>query len=271
MKIIKASGDETNFNERKIEKSVMKAGAPKKLALEVAKNVRKKVHDGATTKEILNLTLKCLVKDKDIAARYDLKRAIMSLGPSGFPFEEFFSQVLRNHGYKATTNNYIRGKVVMQEVDIVARKNKVSMIETKYHNKKGIRTDTKVAMYTYARFLDIKSNPKYKFNEVWLVTNTRCTSQAKKYSKGVGLRVIGWSYPKNGNLQELIESKSLYPITIFKSISRPIKEKLFKAKIVLAKDLADHSVEELSRKTGLDKKTLAKILEDAKRICYNKR
>ena len=98
MKIIKASGDEAKFNERKIEKSVMKAGAPKKLALEVAKNVRKKVHDGATTKEILNLTLKCLVKDKDIAARYDLKRAIMSLGPSGFPFEEFFSQVLHNHG-----------------------------------------------------------------------------------------------------------------------------------------------------------------------------
>ena len=271
MKIIKASGDETNFNERKIEKSVMKAGAPKKLALEVAKNVRKKVHEGTTTNDILNLTIKSLVKDKEIAARYDLKRAIMSLGPSGFPFEEFFSQVLRNHGYKATTNNYIRGKVVMQEVDIVARKNKVSMIETKYHNKKGIRTDTKVAMYTYARFLDIKSNPKYKFNEVWLVTNTRCTSQAKKYSKGVGLRVIGWSYPKNGNLQELIESKYLYPITIFKSISESTKEKLFKAKIVLAKDLADHSVEELSRKTGLDKKTLAKILEDAKRICYNKR
>ena len=76
MKIIKASGDEAKFDERKIERSVIRAGAPKRLALDVAKDVRKKAHKGITTKEILNLTLKCLSKDKDIAARYDLKRAM---------------------------------------------------------------------------------------------------------------------------------------------------------------------------------------------------
>ena len=35
-----------------------------------------------------------------VAKRYDLKRAIMSLGPHGFTFEEFFSQLLQNYDYE---------------------------------------------------------------------------------------------------------------------------------------------------------------------------
>ncbi len=267
MEIIKASGGRVSFKKKKIERSVIRAGASKDLAKNIANQVEKKIHKEDNTKRILNLTLKSLKKRPEIAARYDLKRAIMSLGPSGFPFEEFFSQVLKHYGYKTQVGAHIKGKVITQEIDIIAEKKLKHMIEAKYHNSAGIHTDTKVAMYTYARFLDIKSNPKQKFNSAWLVTNTRCTSQALRYAKGINLKVIGWSYPKKGNLQELIENEGLYPVTIFKGISKKIKEHLFRAKIVLAKDLANHSTKELLQKTNLDKKTLERILKEAKQIC----
>jgi hypothetical protein len=266
MEIIKASGDKAIFKKSKIEKTAILAGAPKKLAKEVANKVEKKIHKGTKTSEILNLTLKFLKVRPEIAARYDLKRAIMSLGPSGFPFEEFFSQVLKHYGYKTTVGNLIKGKAVRHEIDIVAKKKKSYMIEAKYHNSPGVHTDTKVAMYTYARFLDLKSNPKNIFEEPWLVTNTRCTSRAIKYSEGVGLKIISWKYPREGNLQQLLEDKGLYPITIFKTISKDTKEKLFKAKIVLANDLANHSLNELNKKTGLNRDILKHILKEIEEI-----
>lgn len=112
MEIIKASGEPAEFVRGSIERSTVRAGASKELAKAVAMDVERKVKKGMKTKEILDLTLKALESRPEIAARYDLKRAIMNLGPSGFPFEEFFSQVLRNYGYTTTTGNQVQGKVV---------------------------------------------------------------------------------------------------------------------------------------------------------------
>lgn len=270
VKIIKASGEKEEFDKNRIKKSVLKAGASQKLAQEVANKVSKEVREGMKTRDILDRAINLLKKmQPEVAARYDLKRAIMMLGPHGFSFEEYLSQILRHYGYKTTTGNIVQGKVVTHEVDVIAEKEGKYMIEAKYHNSLGVHTDTKVALYTYARFLDLKSNPKNNFTQPWLITNTRCTHRATKYSKGVGQKIIGWSYPKKGNLQELIEKKGLYPVTIFKSVSESIKNKLFNAKIIIVKDLANHSLNELKSKTGLDEKILRKILEESKKICNN--
>ena len=271
MEIIKASGIPAKFDRGSIEKSVLRAGASKEFAEDVAEDVEKKVDEGVNTQDILNLTLESLEARPAIAARYDLKRAIMNLGPSGFPFEEFLSQVLKNYGYKTTVGNHIQGKVVSQEVDVVAENKFVHMIEAKYHNSPGIYTDTKVAMYTHARFLDVKSNPKNRFDSAWLVTNTKCTENAVRYAGGIKLKIIAWKYPAKGNLQELIEKKGLYPITIIRGVSDEIKKQLFKAKIVLAKDLANYELSELSKKTELDGNILKDILSEAKSICSNKK
>ena len=91
MYIIKASGKKEEFKPKKILGTLLRAGASKKLANEVVKEVQRKIRDGATTKEILNLALGLLKnKNPTIGARYDLKRAIMNLGPTGFPFEKYF-------------------------------------------------------------------------------------------------------------------------------------------------------------------------------------
>ena len=268
MEILKASGEREKFNPKKIEESVYRSGAPRTVAQTVSKEVTSKVHDGMKTSQVHKMALKSLGSCPIARHRYNLKDAIMALGPSGYTFEEYVSQILENYGYKTLTGTKVRGKVVTQEIDVIATKDsKTSMIEAKYHNRHGIRTNTKVAMYTYARFLDIKSNPKKKFDDAWLVTNTSCTLNAIRYSSGVGLKIIGWSYPKTGNLRDLIEEKHLYPITIFKKISKSNLDKLFRADIVLASELSRLEVQDLEQKTGINSHELKKILKMAREVC----
>jgi len=198
----------------------------------------------------------------------------MSLGPHGFTFEEFFSQLLQNYDYKTKTNLILKGKATTQEVDIVAKKdkeNKKYMIECKYHNRVGNNTNVKVAMYTYARFLDVNNNAKHKFDQAWLVTNTTCTPHAIQYSKGVGLKITTWNYASNNgkNLQKLIMQKKLYPITILHSVQGKIKQKLAYSKIVLAKDILDKSFHELKKKTKLRDQDLKKLIQEAKQVLHN--
>jgi len=269
VQIMKADGHLDEFKKSKIEKTVIKAGGSKELAKQVANNVAKKIYKGTPTKDILRLTLRELKKYPVIASKYDLKRAIMSLGPQGFTFEEYFSQLLQNHGYETKVGLIMRGKATTHEVDILAENKKRFMIEAKYHNRTGKHTDSKVAMYTYARFLDLHNNPKNKINRGWLVTNTKCTHHAVEYADGVGLRITSWQYASNGekNLQELIKIGKLYPITILHSVRGHIKEQLAKAKIVLAKDIVTYNLKELRRKTGLNEKSLRKVLKEAQEIC----
>jgi len=271
VQILKADGTLEDFKKSKIEKTVLKAGGSKELAKEVSLNVAKKIKKGISTKEILKLTLKSLKKDPCVAKRYNLKRAIMLLGPHGFTFEEFFSQLLQNYGYKTKVGLHLRGKATTHEVDIIAENKKKYMIECKYHNRAGKHSNSKVAMYTYARFLDLHNYKKNKINQGWLATNTKCTPHAIEYAKGVGLKITSWKYASDNekNLQELIEFRKLYPITILSSVIGHIKEKLAQAKIVLAKDIITYNIHELKEKTGLKEKELRKVLDEANSICID--
>ncbi|MCH7850520.1 MAG: restriction endonuclease [Nanoarchaeota archaeon] len=268
MKIIKANGEVVSFNRKKIENSVYRSGASRSIAKKISKDVESSVKTGMKTSQIQKITLKSLGSCPIVRYKYNLKDAIMSLGPSGYTFEKYIAKILDNYGYKTEVGKKLRGKVVIQEIDIIATKNNfTSMIEAKYHNSHGIRTNTKVAMYTYARFLDVKSNPKNSFNDTWLVTNTACTNNAVRYSEGVKLKVISWNYPKSKNLRDMIEGKKLYPITIFKSISKSNLDKLFRANIVLAKDLSNSEINSLLRTTRINPKELKKIINMAKEVC----
>ena len=265
--VTKASGEKEKFDKKKIERTVIKAGASRQFADKIVREVEKKIYEGITTKEILKITLKLLKDNPEVASRYDLKRAIMNLGPSGFPFEKFFAAILKNYGYETKVGVTMTGKATTHEVDIIAIKEKNYMIECKYHNQLGTHTDSKVAMYTYARYLDLKNNPENKIDLGWLVTNTKCTSHAIQYAEGVGLKITSWQYPKNENLQKLIMKKRLYPITILKSVNGSIKERLSQVSIVLARDFIDSNLEELKIKTHLPESILNKIIKEAREVC----
>ena len=65
----------------------------------------------------------------------------------------------------------------------------------------------------------------------------------------------------------MIEAEKLYPITIFTCVSKKVREKLFHAKVVLAKDLVEKDIEEIHRKTGVDRKYIGAVLNEIKGIC----
>ncbi len=262
MEIIKASGEKENFSQRKLYITIREAGASKRLINETISIVKSKLKANITTEEILNIALKNLKKEPGVAERYNLKRAMMELGPTGFPFEDYIAEVLRNYGYKATTDQSLKGRVIYQEVDIVAEKEKKFMIECKYHNEPGTDTRLQPAMYTYARFLDLS---QHKFDQPWLITNTKCTVDALGYARGVDLKITSWNFPKDESLIKLISKKNLYPVTIL-FLDRETKEKLLTNKIVLLKTLAEKELKELYKKTNIPIKDLEKIQSKAKEI-----
>ncbi len=274
MNIVKASGEKEKFSEAKLYESLKRAGTKPQTAKEVVKKVKSFIHPNTQSEEILKgATLHLRQRDAISAARYNLKRAIMDLGPTGYIFEDYIAAILREYGYQTVVGRLVPGRCVTHEVDVEARKDqKHFMVECKYHNDRGIYSDVKVALYTYARFLDIKSQwekgpgHKYFFHQPWLVTNTKCTGQAIQYAACVGLRVISWRYPKDGSLERLIEDKGLYPVTILPSVSRYIK-RFAENNIMLARDLLTYPTERLARLSGINFAKANRILDDAKELC----
>ncbi|MBT4165720.1 ATPase [archaeon] len=261
--VIKSTGEKERFDRNKVRKSILHAGASPELVDKVLGVIDKKRYDEIPTEKILDIVLKSLARNKGIADRYDLKRAIMQLGPSGFPFERFFAMVLKNYGYDVKVGSVLKGKNITHEIDVFAKgKNGSFMVECKYHNKWGIHTKVKIPLYVYARFLDLK---KY-FDEPWIVTNTKCTPDALNYARGVKMKVTSWNYPKGSSLRDLIEGKKLYPISVLRGVSVRTKEKLFESDIFLVKTLVDLDIYELKKKTKFSKRYLRRIIGEAKDV-----
>lgn len=266
--IRKFSGETEEFSPEKVREAVRRSGANQKTTDEIVKEVEGKLYDGITTKEIYGLAFKLLEKKEPITAtKFGLKNALMRLGPSGFPFEKYVAAILREHGYKVELNQKIRGFCVEHEIDLVVEDSHgKSIVECKYHNSPGFYTGLKPALYTYARFQDL-NDAGHKFYGVWLVTNTKSSSEARKYARCKNMKIIGWNHPSKGSLQELIEEKRLYPITILRSVDKKAKDRFAGAGLMLAKDLLKHERKGLSTKTGLSGKKLDNIFAEVEGIC----
>lgn len=265
MEVIKYSGGIEPFDANKINYTIREAGGSEKLARESVEEGKRNFHKNMKTSEILNLLLKFLKKEPGVSERYDLKRAIMSLGPSGFPFETFFANLLKHYNYKTKVGEKLIGNNIVYEIDIIAQEvgGKKFMIECKYHNKPGIVTKIRYAEKAYRTFLKLK---KYKFDQPWLATNTKCSGEVIGYSKKVNLKITSWAYPKNESLRVLINNQKLYPITILKSLPDNIKEKLYNSKILIAKDLLDYDTKELIQMTELTEKEIKETIQKVKEI-----
>lgn len=235
--VIKATGEIEPFSESKVISSLMRAGADRVLAQKILTRIKPSLYPNIPTFEIYSAVMRILKKEqKPVADRYNLKKAIMDLGPTGYPFEKFVAGVLGAQGYKTKINQIIMGKCVSHEVDIVAEKDKKYMIECKFHNLAGGRTDLKVALYTYGRFLDVRG--KGGFDGCWLITNTKVTSEVKTYALCIGMRVTAWDYPQGESLNELIDRSGLHPITSLNSLASEKKKELIERGIIFCKDLA---------------------------------
>jgi len=272
--VIKASGRIEAFDLRKLTASLIRSGAPGDVASDIASKVEIQVSASSPTRHIYRLAKKMLRQYNHASGmRYSIKKAISSLGPSGYPFEKYFGKILTVYGYTVELNRMIEGYCVQHEVDLVASKgNDRYVIECKYHTEGGSPTDVKIALYVHSRFADIKKafelrSGNMHITQGWLVTNTRCTSDAIRYAQCVGLKIVSWGYPEGESLERMVERRRLYPVTILSSAKKQSLDMLFSNNIILAQDIADMDEETFVKKSGLDERTARALKDEADTIC----
>lgn len=273
IEIIKASGEKELFSEEKLRASLTRAGTATDVIDTVIERVMGEMKDGMTTREIYKRAFSLIKKDKAVAVRYSLRQAVMNLGPTGFPFEKFLGEVMKTQGFDVKTGITLPGYCVEHEVDVLAsRDDKHIFVEAKFHNNLGIKTDLKVALYVKARFDDLRKEHNErsggvspKIHEGWLVTNTKLTSKAKAYGRCAGLRVIGWNYPKNGNLQDMILEAKAHPISCLTTINSSKRNLLIDKDIILCKDLSKQIG--ALKKIGMSDDEVSKVSEEIGILC----
>ncbi|MDR3442963.1 MAG: restriction endonuclease [Legionella sp.] len=250
--IIKTSGEQVPFDSNRLHQSLKRVGADESLIKEIVDEVSRSVVDRMSTHTIYRMAFHLLrKKSRTIAAKYHLKRAIMQLGLSGYPFEKYVAEILQHQGFQTQNNQIVHGFCVSHEVDIVAeRSDQKIFIECKYHNRLGIKCDVKISLYFKARFQDIELSYKKKAGEKvkgWLVTNTQFTQDAIQYGLCVGLHLVGWDFPAKGSLKELIEFSGLYPITCITSFTKAEISQLLEKNITICKTISNniHLLDEL--------------------------
>lgn len=242
MVVIKATGEKELFNEKKLRLSIKRAGIPDSISDQVVKHIQTKLYENIPTYEIYKHITEFLSNSPHpyTKTRYSLKQAIMDLGPTGYPFEDYVNEILKMEGYATEVRQILEGKCITHEIDLILQKNEVNaMAECKFHNSPKTHTQVHVSLYTKARFDDVKE--KNNLSEVWLVTNTKITLDALRFATCSNMKVISWDYPENGSFRDLIEKYKLHPITILTSISASQKQLLLENHVTLAKDICKNS------------------------------
>ncbi len=266
--ITKEDGTEEYFDPEKLRISLKRAGAPANIVEEIVAHVVGEIVTGDSTQSIYRHAFSLLRKRaRPVAARYSMKRAVLGLGPSGYPFEKFLAEIFTALGYRARTGTILRGKCVEHEIDVIAEKSgKRIGVEAKFHNNLGLKSDVKVSLYVKARFDDLRNAAKGEnFDEVWLVTNTKFTGQATAYGKCAGLALVSWDYPRRGNLNDLIEEAGVHPVTCLTTLSGKEKLMLLTQGIVLCRDIM-RGRGALSS-IGLSEVKINQVLTEARSLC----
>jgi len=160
VRITKASGEKVPFSEEKLRQSLERSGATESQIDFVVDEVNDLLYDGIPTGKIYRKAYDMLRKrSRSKAARYKLKKAIMELGPSGYPFERFVGAILEQQGFRSEVGVVVEGKCVSHEIDVIAVKNsKLILVECKFHNRPGVKCDVKVPLYIHSRFRDVVLN-----------------------------------------------------------------------------------------------------------------
>lgn len=281
--VTKGDGSREEFVSDKLLKSLVKAGAnpteADKITKDVIAEIAKESLTQHTTNDIYRDAFRHLKeRSHAAAARYSLRRSLMEFGPTGFPFEAYIAEIFKTKGYQTLVGQVVFGGCVPHEIDVVAyNKEKLVMAEVKYHNEPSGKTDLKVALYVKARYDDLKTNiydygmppgETRKLDEGWLITNTKFTETAITYGNCAGIKMMGWDYPKEGNLQQLIEQAHLHPITCLVSLSTAEKIELMNHRIVLCKSVYED--QGILKTLGFSEVKIVKILEEISDIMkYN--
>lgn len=246
--ITKASGQQAPFETEKLRESLRRSHADEHTIDQIVNQVIEQLYEGISTRKIYQIAFSLLKKKtKGFAAKYKLRRAIMELGPSGFPFEKYVAEILKSQGYRVKLGQIMPGHCVNHEIDIMAEKaDDLLIIECKFHNSQNYTCNVRIPLYIQGRFLDLEKNLdphetrlKNKY-QGWLITNTKFSSDAIKYSQCSGLHLLGWDFPAKNSLSKQVEAASLYPITCLTMLTQPEKQVLLNRMTVLCREIHDN-------------------------------
>ena len=263
--VVKRSGELEPYSEEKVIHSMNRVNVPPELQPQVLSHVRQQFRgEYLSTDDLFKEVFDFLRHtDKKASLRLNLRRAIQELGPTGFPFERYLARIFQDQGYKTTVDAHLMGECVMHEVDIILEKDgKRDIVEVKFHNDLVGKTDLHVAMYTYARYLDLKN--KHAINDVWVITNTKLTQDAISYAECKKMKSLGWNYPTKAHLQHFVEAPKMYPITVLTDFTNMEKARLIEDNIVLCRDLLELKESEINSFPLVKKSHLINAIKSAR-------
>lgn len=271
--IEKFNGDIEEFKVDKLKTSLRRSKASESEIDQVVEKITPTLYDGMKSKEIYKAAFSLLKKlNRVSASKYSLKRAILDLGPTGFPFESLIGALLKHHGYSTQIGVTLQGECVTHEVDVLAEKDgDAYAVECKFHADPKAVSNVKVPLYINSRFLDIQKqwnkNPQKKshLKQGWLVTNTRFSKDAIDYAKCVGLHLMSWDYPDNNGIKHNVDKYALYPITTLTTITKHEKHLLIEKNIILTKELYESPY--MLEKIGLSPLRKKRVLDEIKNLC----
>ncbi|MFA6404383.1 MAG: ATP cone domain-containing protein [Candidatus Paceibacterota bacterium] len=271
--ITKSDGTTELFEEEKLVNSLRRSGASPEVIDEIINEVEKEMWNGMKTEDIYHRAFGLLKhRSHSVAIKYSTRRAIFELGPDGFPFEKFVARIFNFWGYEAVTDQTVGGACVEHEVDVVAWKDKeLAMVEAKFHNEFGLKSDLKVVLYVKARFDDVADNfydyggMKRKLTSRWLFTNTKFSDMAIKYGECKDIKLIGWNYPNSLSLHEIIDQNCLHPVTSIMSLSHQEKKDLIGRNALLCVDIIKNP--DILHEIGVKTDIVSKVIEEANMVC----
>lgn len=266
----KGDGTLEPLDYNKLRHALGRAGASSSLANEVIDSISSRIYQNIPTGEIYRMAFDALQEMRPgAAARFGLKNALLRLGPQGYPFETFVGALLKGRGYSTLLRQIVSGKCISHEIDVVASRGKYGehpptkcIVECKFHNSLHFECHIQSALYSWARFLDVRQrNPD--IDSAWLATNTKFSRDVITYGDCVGLKLLGWGFPHDESIQIRIEENKLYPITILPSLDRRQFENLHSAGMILAKDLLAAPSEQL-RSLHIRDRDIGRLKDEAK-------
>ncbi len=275
MKITKADGSTEEFKPQKLISSLKKAGAKQNEIFRIIGIIETSLQEGMRTQMIYQKAFELLRESEDpVAAKYSLRRAVFNLGPTGFPFEDFLGKIFEAEGYRTKRRLILKGKCATHEIDLAAYSPAHSFIaEAKFHARPGIKCDIQVALYSYARYLDLASARICKDDvcgiiSLSIITNTKFTSAAAKYAACSGINLLSWDSPKGESLHTKIEKYETYPVTVLTNLSAGQKQKLMEKGIILCTEILKnpYSLQDL----GLSSRKSDDIFKEVRSLCSSK-
>ncbi|MCF7816052.1 MAG: ATPase [Candidatus Pacebacteria bacterium] len=268
MLITKADGSKEEFKARKLVASLKKAGARPSEIASIVKEIEASLLEGMKTQNIYQKAFSLLRNSNDpTAAKYSLRRAVFNLGPTGFPFEDFLGKIFEAEGYKTKRRLILQGKCAVHELDLAAYSPGHSFVaEAKFHMNPGIKSDLQVAMYSYARYLDLQStrictNDTCGIISLYVITNTKFTKAAIDYAACTGIKLLSWDYPSHDSLHSKIEKYSIYPITVLTHLTTTQRRQLLELGIILCSELEKN--QQLLQNIGLSSQKIDAVLHEA--------